>query len=323
MRGFVDATFDSAPVQGAQGALARLVFEMRPAREWIAGLDGLMLSLALATGALAVRRGHGRLYGLLVLLGLGIELASIHLGKTHCHAASSIANFGKCSSVNSVLFYGPWLYLPLLCAPLLSGSVASATALLQMLFGLVYELQGPSNGWWLFGDDLIHNGAFAGRILGAPLVAILFHPVLGFGIASMMRLVGVGMHEAPKNHTFGRLMLVVILTLPFVAGSDLLLHVGLRMGAEKSFSVAAITFLCFVLPILASTSRPIVPRSSAVDGMLIALISFVWYAFFVLQALWHLSYQPDILLLLFTITVAGLVLFGKSAWILMASPGKK
>merc|ERR1711924_307489 len=98
---------------------------------------------------------------------------------------------------------------------------------------------------------------------------------------------------------------------------------GLRMGAEKSFSVAAITFLCFVLPILASTSRPIVPRSSAVDGMLIALISFVWYAFFVLQALWHLSYQPDILLLLFTITVAGLVLFGKSAWILMASPGKK
>jgi hypothetical protein len=80
----------------------------------------------------------------------------------------------KCSSVNSILFYIPWLYTSLLLASrcvLFSGVVstlacrwrpitshgvissliwASRVGLYNVLFGVGYEMLGPQMGWWRY-----------------------------------------------------------------------------------------------------------------------------------------------------------------------------
>ena len=43
-------------------------------------------------------------------LGLFTEQASQRFGGTHCHA-SGFLNFDRCSSLNSVLYYAPWVYV--------------------------------------------------------------------------------------------------------------------------------------------------------------------------------------------------------------------
>ena len=45
------------------------------------------------------------------VLGYLIEQSSIQFGGTHCHASSKFFNISPCSSLNSVLFYVPWLYI--------------------------------------------------------------------------------------------------------------------------------------------------------------------------------------------------------------------
>ena len=84
------------------------------------------------------------------------EHVSLFLGGTHCHATSPVLPMiTPCSSVNSVLFYVPWIYtsieasrrllaanrIHLLAFPFVVG-------LLQFGFGVVYEMQGPINNFW-------------------------------------------------------------------------------------------------------------------------------------------------------------------------------
>jgi len=42
------------------------------------------------------------------ILGLLVEQASLRFGGTHCHA-SGLIDVSDCSSLNSVLFYAPWV----------------------------------------------------------------------------------------------------------------------------------------------------------------------------------------------------------------------
>ena len=89
------------------------------------------------------------------LLGLFVEQASLRFGGTHCHA-EGLLNFSKCSSFNSVIYYLPWVYVSISSAKILCGkgvSILSFASVAGLLFsGLCapYELQGPSEGWWLW-----------------------------------------------------------------------------------------------------------------------------------------------------------------------------
>ena len=78
-----------------------------------------------------------------VLLGLVMETASLRLGGTHCHV-SGILNVSECSSGNSVLYYGPWVYACVLCAQRLCDSSHWAFSLVcgGLFFGMcgVYEM---------------------------------------------------------------------------------------------------------------------------------------------------------------------------------------
>lgn len=101
----------------------------------------------------------------LVLHTAAFEHVSLFLGGTHCHATSSYLPWiTPCSSVNSVLFYVPWTYTSLEAARRLDFHplvLPFAVGLLQIGFGAVYEMQGPSNGFWRWpgADGVIANAS--------------------------------------------------------------------------------------------------------------------------------------------------------------------
>mmetsp|Transcript_13627 Transcript_13627/g.19985 ORF Transcript_13627/g.19985 Transcript_13627/m.19985 type:complete len:376 (-) Transcript_13627:353-1480(-) len=88
------------------------------------------------------------------------EHTSLFLGGTRCHATSPLLPMiTPCSSINSVLFYIPWLYTSIesarrmdlnpICYPFVVGFLVFG-------FGTVYEMQGPLNNFWKWPDDSGH-----------------------------------------------------------------------------------------------------------------------------------------------------------------------
>jgi hypothetical protein len=84
------------------------------------------------------------------LLGLSTEQMSLRFGGTHCHA-SGLVHFHECSSLNSVLFYCPWVYVGITGAKRLIHKNSWAFPFIAgtLFFGMcgVYESQGPMMGW--------------------------------------------------------------------------------------------------------------------------------------------------------------------------------
>jgi len=148
-------------------------------------------------------------------LGLGVvtETLSLRLGGTHCHA-SGLLNLYPCSSLNSVVYYLPWVYS---CVTLTSRLTDTTSWTFPLCCGLLffsmcgpYESQGPMMGWWLWprADMLVKPGwvgwqlgapgaderglvasahayeALSVRAFGVPALAPYFHFAFGWGIAT-------------------------------------------------------------------------------------------------------------------------------------------
>ena len=80
------------------------------------------------------------------------EFGSIRCGGAHrCHNAG-VLNFAYCSSVNSVVYYMPWVYSSVVSAERLVGSSRWALPWVcgALTFGMcgIYEMQGPNMRWW-------------------------------------------------------------------------------------------------------------------------------------------------------------------------------
>ena len=159
-----------------------------------------------------------------------------------------------CSSVNSVLFYVPWTYTSIEAARRLNLHPLAfpfAVGLLQIGFGAVYEMQGPSNGFWRWPaeDGIIadspllkswdgyppllleakekrevatitdgvfrvsqHAGAaLADRLYGFPLLAPYFHFGFGFGWATGLLATGSIERDAPPS--LARLLVAGVLSV--------------------------------------------------------------------------------------------------------------
>ena len=146
-------------------------------------------------------------------LGFVTETLSLRFGGTHCHA-SGLLNFTMCSSLNSILYYVPWVYACTTCASRLTNTASWTFPLVcgMMFFGMCgpYESQGPMMGWWLWpqADGLVKAGvdlwqfgapgeddrglvaadhayeALATRAFGVPALAPYFHFAFGWGIAT-------------------------------------------------------------------------------------------------------------------------------------------
>ena len=134
----------------------------------VLGIDLLVVLMLAVVSLHAVRHRQLGLFVASCLLGCGTEFMAIRFGGTHCHNAG-IINFAQCSSVNSVVYYGPWIY----------SSVASALKLVgdgsrwplpwlcgAFAFGMcgIYEMQGPNMRWWRWPDPATgHVVDFAGE----------------------------------------------------------------------------------------------------------------------------------------------------------------
>jgi len=185
------------------------------------------------------------------------EHISLFLGGTHCHATSPVLPMiTPCSSVNSVLFYVPWTYTSIEAARRLDLHPAAfpfAVGLLQIGFGAVYEMQGPTNGFWLWPDKdgviasspvlkawdgyppMLHKakqhqevatiidgtfrvshhagGALAERVFDAPVLAPYFHFAFGFGWAS--GLLVTGRVDSATRPSLPRLLVAGLLCVAF------------------------------------------------------------------------------------------------------------
>jgi len=154
-----------------------------------------------------------------VLLGLVMETASLRLGGTHCHV-SGVVNLSECSSANSIVYYGPWVYACVLCAQRLCDPKHWAFSLVcgGLFFGMcgVYEMQGPLAGWWLWPqkDGLVKAGwqgwqfghpntdnrglvaqahvvkALTERFCGFPIFAPFFHFAFGWAVSFLLQITG-------------------------------------------------------------------------------------------------------------------------------------
>ena len=120
----------------------------------VLGIDALVAFMCAAATCHAVRHCKLDLLFASLALGAGTEFAAIRFGGTHCHN-QGVANFAQCSSVNSVLYYGPWVYSSVVSASNLVGGCAGPRWALPWLcggltFGMcgVYEMQGPNMRWW-------------------------------------------------------------------------------------------------------------------------------------------------------------------------------
>eukprot|EP00466_Bigelowiella_natans_P009115 jgi/Bigna1/133797/aug1.22_g8505 len=139
------------------------------------GLDAVISATFLLTFIHAAKNGISRvaLFLALFVVALIVEESSINNGyvTTHCHDEATVM-ITKCSSLNSVMFYVPWLYTSMMSAKRLGlpwWAYPSAAGLLQMLYGLPYEIQGPAFGWWKYTDQDIANGALTERVFGVYL----------------------------------------------------------------------------------------------------------------------------------------------------------
>eukprot|EP00928_Gymnodinium_smaydae_P027386 TRINITY_DN21198_c0_g2_i1.p1 TRINITY_DN21198_c0_g2~~TRINITY_DN21198_c0_g2_i1.p1 ORF type:complete len:691 (-),score=44.93 TRINITY_DN21198_c0_g2_i1:383-2404(-) len=121
----------------------------------IAELDALMIAIFLPVCVHAYRTKQFLLLGAGLLCGYLVETACVRLGGTHCHE-SGIVNVSPCSSMNSVLFYGPWIYVSVVGGEIMSSSsVISRAAWTGLFTGLVcwcYEMQGPLTSLWHWPD---------------------------------------------------------------------------------------------------------------------------------------------------------------------------
>ena len=249
-------------------------------------LDALVLAMSALTVYHAFSDKDRLSIALLIasgLLGFCTEYASIHFGGTHCHATGFL-NFGEWSSVNSVFYYVPWVYVCIVSAKRLGGSSSNFAFPFMagmLFFGMcgVYEMQGPLMKWWLWPDasGLVKGGADVWQLTpdtrglvstphvidalyerwhSFPVMAPFFHSAFGWGIATAL------MYTVPAfgaKFKLGKVMGAVavlssVLTGPSLAMAwDGVMRVFTNtLGLDRFVGVPVMMLLSFVLPMLVS-----------------------------------------------------------------------
>ena len=122
----------------------------------VVDIDVLVLFMSMLSIWHAVAHKKLELLVACLVLGALTEFGSIRCGGTHCHNAG-VLNFAYCSSVNSVVYYMPWVYSSVVSAERLVGSSRWALPWVcgALTFGMcgIYEMQGPNMRWWKVRQD--------------------------------------------------------------------------------------------------------------------------------------------------------------------------
>lgn len=269
-----------------------------------------------------------------LLVGAAIEQASIRLGGTHCHAPG-LVDLSECSSVQSVLMYGPWLYASFRAACRLAPGWSSPVLMGALCFlqCATYELSGPLMGYWrwpdasgvvkegatiaqagVLGDDL--RGlvaaphaleALTDRIYGTPVMALFFHAALGVGTGVALQLIG-------DRWPFAAMFCAPVIALGCEVPVRL---VKAAVGASTMVVVApCVMAVAFFAAIFAG--RPLRSPAPAVDPLLMA-IPGVEVAYFTANALYGQGaavLPANLKVVLCTVAAAAFFAFGRASGVL-------
>jgi hypothetical protein len=240
----------------------------------------------------ALGSGHGfniQLIYSAVAMGFLLEETAIQIGGTHCHTSSPYINIAQCSSLNSVLFYVPWIYCGILTTLKLSSSpkhwaMPLLAGMIFFGFGATYELQAPFRGWWFWPNSLgvaIGNNviavphvvdALSDTLWGTPLMTIYFHSAIGGAIMLLLQFVNF-------KHPF-----VVSVFAP-IAG--LLWNIPVKgllilfPTLKKSFIIPLIMIFNSYMALLAGPGLSVNPPRDS----LLLLVPVVHHGFFIYTAL--------------------------------------
>ena len=286
----------------------------------VLALDALVLTLTIGAVVHAALAGKLVRLPLYFLIGLTLEQSSVRLGGTHCHS-DGIVMVSKCSSLNSVAYYVPWIHLALEVAGRLSlGFVARVFVAGLLGFSLcgVYEVQGPRQGWWAYpvhkdtGLPLtsklwtLHGGlsnvfavndhaglALAERWHGMPVMAILFHASFLLGLAVGGGVGGGTLRLVPSSGALRLPLKLIAAAAAAVLAPAAALVSGLgfldlpvrgletRGGISKFASVPAMLLLMLLPCVLFPAASKAPPSRSFADRWGLFLLYLLHHAFFV------------------------------------------
>ena len=284
----------------------------------VLALDALVLTLTI--GAVVHAALAGKLVRLpLYFIGLTLEQSPVRLGGTHCHS-DGIVMVSKCSSLNSVAYYVPWIHLALEVAGRLSlGFVARVFVAGLLGFSLcgVYEVQGraraggrtrctrtrgsPTSKLWTLHGGLSnvfavndHAGlALAERWHGMPVMAILFHASFLFGLAVGGGVGGGTLRLVPSSGALRLPLKLIAAAAAAVLAPAAALVSGLgfldlpvrgletRGGISKFASVPAMLLLMLLPCVLFPAASKAPPSRSFADRWGLFLLYLLHHAFFV------------------------------------------
>lgn len=148
----------------------------------------LIVDAAVLLGTLAVlahvyihTRGDGVVLVLTILcMGTLVELTSVYLLSTHCHAEASVM-LGPCLPVSAVMYYVGWMYSCYAIGnrvPLQSKFARILlVASLHPLFSIMWHLMGANSGWLRWGADAEAMQGKGGH--GSSSLQITFSTLIG------------------------------------------------------------------------------------------------------------------------------------------------
>mmetsp|Transcript_20685 Transcript_20685/g.36753 ORF Transcript_20685/g.36753 Transcript_20685/m.36753 type:complete len:309 (-) Transcript_20685:32-958(-) len=277
----------------------------------VLGLDVLMAVTGLLAFIHSIKHGKIGLFIGMFLVGLMVEEASINNGKvwTHCHDDATLM-ITKCSSFNSVLYYAPWMYTAIQSATRLDlpwWAFPSGVGLLQFLYGIPYEIQGPAFGWWRYTDQDVANGALSERVWGMPIMAAYFHPAMGWGVAAAGVFSGYF-----RKPSLIRWLAVLLLSAPFALFLDLPVRILVHFDVSRHACIPMLLFAVFALPVLAAKAGSRYSKPKKRDYLLFS-IPLIWHAFFASAKFWDERRGPvkldeDIMCLVYVATLSSMVL---------------
>ncbi|GMI36809.1 hypothetical protein TrRE_jg6772 [Triparma retinervis] len=266
---------------------------------------------------------------------------SLRFGGTHCHA-SGLVHFHECSSLNSVLFYCPWVYVGITGAKRLIHKNSWAFPFIAgtLFFGMcgVYESQGPMMGWWLWpkpdmmvkaGCDIWQNGdlnddtrglvsskhaydALFTRVHGCPALAPYFHFAFGWGIAKAYQLTSF------KGNPV--LLAFIGPAIGMIWDPPVRVLVNL-FGIDQTGAAVAIMMIGILLPLIVGPNLKVFDKASA-DYLLfsIPLINSMFFAYNAVFGFGKEVIPPNLTIFVVTLCLAAVLFYGRAFSVIGTSP---
>lgn len=226
----------------------------------------------------------------IIILSITIiaEQLSIQFGETHCHFEALIM-VTKCSSLNSIIFYLPWMYSCYFIGqhlkfPTKRGKMLFI-GLIHPIFCTMYELTGANNQrWWSWGTKI---AALNERYYEVPIMAVAFHYFYGLCFA-------VTYDKVTSTKVNILIQIVLCILLPPITACLLLTSFALFIPLGLKFTNFILTFALLIGSFIViiydwqntgNSPKKIIKQNKDLSDYILLLIPFSFFTFILMLQL--------------------------------------